>query len=71
MSSSPACGRPQGEATTLIARVVRVGSRFEVRCPVHNHLLGILSLTGTLEIKCRRHLVVVALPSTSAGADLT
>lgn len=35
------------------ARIIRTARGAEVRCPEHNHLLGLLNEAGQMVIKCR------------------
>ena len=49
-----------------VARIVETVHRTEVRCPEHDHLLGVLNSAGQLVIKCdNEEYVVVQVPKAS------
>jgi len=41
------------------ARIIKTVRGTEVRCPEHDHLLGVLNEAGQLVIKCRRDEYVI------------
>lgn len=42
-----------------LARLIESARGIEVRCPEHDHLLGVFTAPGRLEIKCRHDEYVV------------
>lgn len=52
-------GHDRDSRRLRFARIVQTVRGKEVRCPEHDHLLGVINEAGQLVIKCRREEYVV------------